>query len=145
MQKPTSHMNIIYNGNHFVAENKAGWKIPMGGNNPQSGCSSCCASATINPTEVFLSSLGGCVSMNVVSLLSKQGIEPEAYSVSVDVTRSMTPPSLFESMHLIFSLKGKMEEQIVVDAIEQTITALCPISVSFGKVVEITWEHQIEG
>ena len=144
MQKPTSHMNIIYDGNHFVAENKAGLKIPMGGNTQQSGCSSCCASATINPTEVFLSSLGGCASMHVVSLLSKQGIEPEVFSVSVDAIRSLTPPSLFESLHLIFSMKGKMEEQIVGDAIKQTMTALCPISVSFMKVAEITWEHRIE-
>jgi putative redox protein len=137
-------MNITYDGNRFVAENNAGLKIPMGGNNPQSGGSSCCVQTTINPTELFLSSLGGCTSMHVVSLLSKQGIEPEAFSVSVNATRSTIPPGLFESMHLIFSMKGKMEERIVADAIEQAITVLCPIALSFRKVATITWEHQIE-
>lgn len=137
-------MNINYDGNRFVAENNAGMKLPMGEENPQPGGSSCCASATINPIEVFLSSLGGCVSMNAVSLLTKQGIKPEAFSVSVDAIRSLTPPRLFESMHLIFSMKGTMEEQVVADAIEQAITALCPMSVSFMKVADITWEHRIE-
>lgn len=137
-------MNITYDGNRFVAENNAGWKIPMGGNNQQSGCSSCCAQTSINPTEVFLSSLGGCVSMHLVSFLSKQGVEPESLSVSVDAIRSLTPPSLFERIHLIFSMKGTIEDTLLADAIEKSITTLCPISASFMKVADITWEHRIE-
>lgn len=137
-------MNITYDGNRYVAENSTGWKIPMGGNNPQSGCSPCCSQTSINPTEVFLSSLGGCVSMHVVSYLSKKGIEPDSLDVSVDATRSMAPPSLFERIHLIFSLQGAIEETVLADAIQQAVTTLCPISASFMKVVEITWEHRIE-
>ena len=137
-------MNITYDGNTFVAENNAGWKIPMGGNNQQPGCSSCCSQTTLNPIEVFLSSLGGCVSMNLVSTLSKQGVEPQSLSVFVDATRSLTPPSLFEQIHLIFSIKGTIEDTMLADAIEKSVTILCPIAASFMKVADITWEHRIE-
>lgn len=144
MQNPTTHMNITYDGNLFLAENNAGLKIPMGSHSSASAGSPCCASVTINPTEIFLSSLGGCASMHVLSILSKNGIQPESFSVSVDATRSTTPPSVFETMHLIFFLKGKMDDKQVAEAIKQTMTALCPITVQVAKVVDITWEHRIE-
>jgi uncharacterized OsmC-like protein len=62
----------------------------------------------------------------------------------VDATRSLTPPSLFERIHLIFSIKGTIEDTLLSDAIEKAVTALCPISASFMKVADITWEHRIE-
>lgn len=81
--------------------------------------------------------------MHVVSYLSKNGIEPESLAVSVEATRSMTPPSLFESIHLKFLLQGAIEETVLADAIQQAVTVLCPISASFMKVAGITWEHHI--
>ena len=43
--------------------------------------------------------------MNVVPILSKIGIQPDFFLVSVDATGSTSPPTVFETMHQIFSLK----------------------------------------
>lgn len=128
-------MNLIMNVSHegstnFLAEVDSGLTIDIGGKNP-------------NPIEYLIAALGGCTGTTVIKGLMEKGIEPNSFTVKVEVSRRKTPPTIFEKIHITFTLSGDMGDQSVTETIRDTMTLKCPIAVTLGRVGDVTWEHHI--
>lgn len=122
-------MNVSYNnGTHFIAENDAGSRIAIGGENP---C----------PIEYLIASLGGCTGTKVIKGLSERGVKPKSFTVRIEGSRRKTPPTVFEKIHVTFMLSGDLDDRMVAETIQETMTLKCPIAVTLGRVGNVTWEH----
>ncbi len=93
--------------------------------------------------DAFISSLACCTGTNVLFLLDAQGIVPRSFTVKAECIFRHEEPRAFEKIHLIFLVRTDAEEVIVRDAILRAVTAVCPIAVTLGRAVAITWELQI--
>ena len=126
-------MNVSHkDGTHFLAENGAGSKIAMGGDNP-------------HPIEYLIASLGGCTGATVIKGLSEKGVKPESFAVKVEGSRRKTLPTVFEKVHVTFVLSGDLDDRMVAEVVQETMTLKCPIAVTLGQVGDMTWEHHITG
>ncbi len=124
-------MNVSYeDGAHFIAENSAGNRIAVGGENP-------------NPIDYLIASLGGCTGTTVVKGLLEKGIKPDSFKIKIEGSRRKTPPTIFEKVHVTFTLSGDLDDQVVAETVRETMTLKCPIAVTLGRVGNVTWEHHI--
>ncbi len=124
-------MDISYEGGtHFLAKNGAGSRIAVGGDNP-------------NPIEYLIASLGGCTGTMVINGLSEKGVKPESFNIKVEGSRRKTPPTVFEKIHVIFTLSGDLDDGMVAEVVRETMTLKCPVAVTLGRVGDVTWEHHI--
>lgn len=130
-------MNLIMNvshegGTNFLAEVDSDLTIAIGGKNP-------------NPIEYLIAALGGCTGTTVIKGLLEKGIKPNSFTIKVEGSRRKTPPTIFEKIHVTFTLSGDMDDQSVAETIRDTMTLKCPIAVTLGRVGNVTWEHHITG
>jgi putative redox protein len=124
-------MDISYEeGTHFLAENSAGSRIAIGGDNP-------------NPIDYLIASLGGCTGATIVKGLSEKGVKPDSFTVKIEGSRRKTPPTVFEKIHVAFTLSGDLDDRMVAEVIRETMTLNCPIAVTLGQVGDMTWEHHL--
>lgn len=133
--KPSNPMDIVMNvsyedNTHFLAKNDASSRIAMGGENP-------------HPVEYLIASLGGCVGMTVIKGLSERGVKPKSFKVRIEGSRRKTLPTVFEKIHATFMLSGDLDDRMVSETIQETMTLKCPIAVTLGRVGNVTWEHHI--
>src|SRR5262245_60351867 len=62
--------------------------------------------------QILLTSLGGCTSIDVLSILKKMQQEVTDYYVEIDGQREKVgEANLFKNIHLIFTLSGKLDEK----------------------------------
>ncbi len=124
-------MNVSHkDGTHFLAEDGMGSRIAMGGDNP-------------HPVEYLIASLGGCTGATVIKGLSEKGVKPESFVVKVEGSRRKTLPTVFEKVHVTFMLSGDLDDRMVAEVVQETMTLKCPIAVTLGRVGDVTWEHHI--
>ncbi len=124
-------MNVSHkDGTHFLAEDGTGSRIAMGGDNP-------------HPVEYLIASLGGCTGATVIKGLSEKGVKPESFVVKVEGSRRKTLPTVFEKVHVTFMLSGDLDNRMVAEVVQETMTLKCPIAVTLGRVGDVTWEHHI--
>jgi putative redox protein len=89
----------------------------------------------------LIASLGGCAGTEVIKGISKRGVKPKSFTVRVEGSRRKTPPTAFEKIHVTFMLSGDIDDQMVTEAIQETMTLNCLIAVTLGRVGNVTWEH----
>lgn len=124
-------MNVSYeNGTHFLADSIGGGAIAMGGKNP-------------HPIEYLIAALGGCTGTTIIKGLSEKGIHPDSFAVKIEGSRRKTPPTVFEKIHVTFTFSGNLDDRMVAETIQETMTLKCPIAVTLGRVGKVTWEHRI--
>ncbi|WP_158303657.1 OsmC family protein [Methanosphaerula palustris] len=138
--KPTSVvMNITYEGDlKFLAENSAGQIIPI-----EPGLVLGGSGTTPTPIDYLLASLGSCAGIKVLLDLQGNRVWPDSLRVTITGTRKETPPTVFERLHLTFIITGTLNDRIVADAIQETMTLMCPVAVMIGRAAEVTWEYRI--
>lgn len=59
------------------------------------------------PVEALLLSVGGCMAMDVVSILTKMRVPPSALSLKLEGDRAPETPRRFTRMRLVFELAGE--------------------------------------
>jgi putative redox protein len=132
-------MNITYESDmKFIAENPAGLMIPVEPGTILGG-----SGKTPNPIDYLLASLGGCAGIKVLLDLKEAGARPGSVRVTISGTRREKPPAVFDKLHLTFYLTGELDDQVVADAIHETMTVMCPVAVMMGKAAKVTWEQKI--
>lgn len=99
----------------------------------------------MKPTDMLLVSVGGCSSMDIVSILKKKRQEIISYSVTVEGERSQEHPRVFTKIWLKYEIKGKnIEEAAVRRAIELSKDKYCSVWAMLCKAAEIEWSYKIE-
>lgn len=97
-----------------------------------------------SPLESVLISLGGCSSVDVVSILQKARQNISACKVEISGTRVDTVPKLFSDIHLRFVITGKdIKESHVERAVGLSADKYCSVALMLSGNVKITHDFQI--
>ena len=97
-----------------------------------------------SPMENVLISLGGCSSVDVVSILKKSRQQISTCHVDITGTRVDSVPRLFSDIHLHFVVKGKdVSEKQVERAVNLSADKYCSVALMLNKAVNITHDFEI--
>lgn len=100
----------------------------------------------VRPMQMLLMGLGGCASIDVISILKKQRQEVEDYNVVVTAEREKDKiPSLFTDIHIKFILTGKIENDKLEHAIKLSLDKYCSVAKTLEKTATITYSYSING
>jgi putative redox protein len=94
--------------------------------------------------ESVLISLGGCSSVDVVSILKKARQDIIGCTVEINGTRVDSVPKLFEKIHLRFVISGsEISEKHVERAVNLSADKYCSVALMLNKAVSITHDFKI--
>jgi len=100
----------------------------------------------VRPMQLLLMGLGGCASIDVISILKKQRQEVDEYDVQVTAEREKDKvPSLFTAIHVKFILTGKIEKEKLEHAIKLSLEKYCSVAKTLEKTASITYSYTING
>ncbi len=97
-----------------------------------------------SPLENILMSLGGCSSVDVVSILQKARQDISGCTVEISSTRVESVPKLFSDIHLHFVITGNaIKEKHVERAITLSAEKYCSVALMLNGKVNITHDYAI--
>lgn len=97
-----------------------------------------------SPLENVLISLGGCSSVDVVSILQKARQDISGCTVEISGKRVDTVPKLFSDIHLHFKITGKnVKEKHVERAVALSADKYCSVALMLSGNVNITHDFSI--
>lgn len=92
------------------------------------------------PMQMLLFGIGGCSTIDIISILRKQRIEPASIEVEIDGERDPNAvPSLFEKIHLTFKVGGVDDMNKVEKAAALSMQKYCSVSKMLEQAAEITY------
>ena len=98
-----------------------------------------------SPTETFLLSIAGCISIDVVHILRKMRCEITHYEMSAEGTRNLTPPQCYTSVNLMIHLSGNGITPRKIDrAIDLSLNKYCSVYHSLRKDIAVNIKYQID-
>lgn len=99
----------------------------------------------IRPMQALLMGLGGCSGIDVVSILKKQRLTVDAFSMKISGEREKgKEPSLWETVHIHFELKGNMDKDKAERACALSINKYCSVAETLRRSgTKITWDVSI--
>ena len=123
----------------FVGESDSGHSIVM-----DSGPDSGGRDLGVRPMEMLLLGLGGCTSIDVVSILKKSRQPISDCEVEIEAERAPEIPKVFTRIHVHFVVSGRgLDPAKVARAVELTSTKYCSASIMLEKAAEITHDFEI--
>lgn len=123
---------------HLEARNEQGTVVHMDGS-PDIGGQELGA----RPMQLVLMALGGCTSMDVLSILKKMREEVKGYKVSVEAERAQEHPMVFTKIHVHYSFEGKLKKENVQKAIDLSMDKYCSVTHMLNKTADITHSFEI--
>lgn len=103
------------------------------------------AEAGTKPMEMMLIALGGCTSMDVLSILKKMREDVRDYDVELDAEKAEGHPAVFTKIHLHYIIIGKnINSENVDKAIDLSMNKYCSVSAMLKKSVDVTWDFEIK-
>jgi putative redox protein len=94
----------------------------------------------LTPMQLLAGSLAGCMSIDVISILNKQKIEPSYFAIEIQATKKESQPSSFENIKLIF----KVDKEVPHDKLEKAIILskekYCSVYFSLNNEIVVTYE-----
>ena len=124
---------------HLIAKNEQGVIVHMDGS-PEIGGEELGA----RPMQLVLMALGGCTSMNMLSMLKKMREEVKSYKVSVDAERATEHPMVFTKIHIHYTLEGKLKKENVEKAIALSMDKYCSVTHMLNSTATITHSYEIK-
>jgi putative redox protein len=124
---------------HLKATNEGGNSIYMDGSESIGG-----QNLGMRPMQLLLAALGGCSSMDVLSILAKQKQSVDKYEVLVEGERETgKEPSLFKDIHVHFKVSGNVEEEKLKRAIELSMSKYCSVAKTLEHTAKITYSYEL--
>jgi putative redox protein len=97
-----------------------------------------------SPLELILLGVIGCTGVDVATILTRMKEPLAGLEVSAEFERADEHPRVYTKIHLIYRLRGALDEKKVRRAIELSETKYCSASAMVGKTATITHEFSIE-
>ena len=92
----------------------------------------------MKPSDLLLAAVGGCSSVDVVSILQKKRQHLTGLEVQVTGQQDADPPWTFRKIHVTYIVRGQgLSEKAVADAIQLSEEKYCSVSTTLAKAVEI--------
>ncbi len=123
----------------LVGKGDSGHWIPMDGPERFEG-----SDAATRPLELFLLGLGGCTSMDVISILQKKRVKLNDYECVLEAERAEEHPKVFTKIKVHFIFYGnEIDEKDVERAIDLSENKYCSASAMLKKSVPIQVDYEI--
>ena len=99
----------------------------------------------VRPMQALLSALGGCSAVDIVMILKKQKESIEQFEMIIDGERQVgKEPALWETIHIVFKLKGSMTQERAEKACTLSIDKYCSVAATLRAAgAVITWAVEI--
>jgi putative redox protein len=100
----------------------------------------------VSPMEMVALSLGGCSSVDILSILDKQRQLVENYDVDVEAERATDrTPAVFTSLHVTYHVEGEVEPEKLRRAIELSLDKYCSVSHMLERTADISYAFTVNG
>jgi putative redox protein len=97
------------------------------------------------PTESLLLSLGGCMAIDILSILKKMRAEITAFRIDLTGERNPDPPQYFKAIELVFHLAGRNLEPRRIDrAIALSRQTYCSVYNSLRPDLDLKISYTLE-
>ncbi len=97
------------------------------------------------PKPLTLVSLGGCTGMDVISILAKMRVVPDAFDVQISGELTEEHPKYYHKIHIVYKFKGN---DLPMDKLEKAVTLsqdrYCGVSEMLRRAATLTHEIVIE-
>lgn len=98
----------------------------------------------MRPMQMLLSALGGCSSIDVISILKKQKQEVKNIKTIIEGTRDTTSvPSVFTEMHVRFVLSGVIDQDKADKAVALSMEKYCSVAAMMDNRTRISYSCEI--
>ncbi len=98
----------------------------------------------MKPSELVLSALAGCSSVDVVEILQKKRTPLASLEVQVTAEQDQDPPWTFRKIHMHFKLSGTgLTDKNVSQAIEISHEKYCSVAATLSGKAEISTSFEI--
>ena len=96
------------------------------------------------PMQLLLAGIGGCSTMDIVSILQKQRQDLKDLEIEVNAEREPNAvPSLFTDIHVHFKLYGNVDENKAKKAIDLSMEKYCSVTKILEKTAKVTYSFEI--
>ena len=96
------------------------------------------------PKKLMLTALAGCTGIDVIMILKKMKVEPEAFNVIVEAEVTEEHPMHYTKMNVVYQFKGK---DLPMDKLEKAVklseSNYCGVTAAYRKAMEMTWEIRV--
>ena len=96
-----------------------------------------------SPMELLLMAVGACTATDIVIILEKKRQKLESLEVICSGERAAEQPQVWTKLDILFRLRGKLEENAVLHAIQLSEEKYCSVSATLKKSAALTWRHEI--
>jgi len=96
----------------------------------------------VRPMQALLSALGGCSGVDIVMILKKQKETIEVLEMVINGERQVgKEPALWETVNIVFKLKGSMSQEKAEKACALSIDKYCSVAATLRAAgAVITWK-----
>ena len=91
--------------------------------------------------ELLLMGVAGCSSIDVISILEKQKLDPDSYKMEVEGERESTPGKPWKRIHVKLYIEGNIPSDKIIRAAALSFDKYCSVSKNIEKSTLI--EHSI--
>jgi len=122
----------------FLAETGSGHAVVMDTSPDYGG-----TNLGVRPMELLLVGVGGCTSVDMVSILRKGRFDVVDCEVEVKGERAGETPKVYTKIHVHYRITGRgIPADRIERAIELSADKLCSASIMLGKVAEVTHDYE---
>jgi putative redox protein len=126
-------------GMMMVGESASGHAVVMDGPENLGG-----KNLGIRPMEMLLLGMGGCTTIDVMSMLKKMREEVRDCRAEISAERADDHPKVFTNIHIHFVVEGvNLDEKKVGKAIGLSADKYCSASIMLGKTAAVTHDFEI--
>jgi len=98
----------------------------------------------MRPMQMLLAAMGGCSTIDIISILKKQKQDLKDIKITVTGDREKEAvPSLFTEVHAHFKLYGNLDEEKVKKAVSLSVDKYCSVAKTLEKSAKITYSFEI--
>ena len=95
------------------------------------------------PMELVLIGLCACTATDVASILQKKREPFTSLEVRAEGERAKQPPTVYESIRLVYRVGGSVSRKAVEDAVRLSKEKYCSVSAMLEKTAKITAEIEL--
>ena len=131
----------INNDYLFEVKNKNGHKVLLDNSSKTSG-----KVEGASPMELLLMGIAGCSSIDIISILKKQKINPLSLKMEINGLRnSGEVPSIFYQIDIIIYLEGDIHKEKALRAAKLSYDKYCSVSKMLEKTAKINYKVVLNG
>ncbi|MFM7681821.1 MAG: OsmC family protein, partial [Bacteroidota bacterium] len=97
----------------------------------------------LTPMQLLAGSLAGCMSIDVISILNKQKIDPSYFAIEIQATKKEGQPSPFENIHLLFKVDTNVPKEKLEKAIILSKEKYCSVFFSLNPEIQVSYEIEV--